>query len=101
MVSLSTWLEVKPKSSLLTLTCRAIGHRQTNEIRIALRDNELHISKEQTRKEIGTGNYIQEKGSYLISSLGIMVNPQMINKSVDANDGSTLTLILLNKGDSK
>ena len=94
MVSRSTWLEVKPKSSLLTITCRAIGHRQTNEIRIALRDNELHISKEQTRKEIGTGNYIQEKVGTSICPLGIMVNPQMINKSVDANDGSTSTILL-------
>ena len=51
MVSLSTWLEVKPKSSLLTLMCRAIGHRQTNEIRIALRDKKHIMRNTQTHKE--------------------------------------------------
>ena len=51
--------------------------------------------------EKNTGNDIQEEVGTSICPLGIMVNPQMINKSVDANDGSTLTLILLNKGDSK
>jgi len=42
MVSRSTWLEVKPKSSLLTITCRAIGHRQTLQIRICVEIRNTH-----------------------------------------------------------